>query len=418
LVERKGLPVVCSTIWYRVGSRDERSGETGLSHFLEHMMFKGTARYAKGEIDMTTSRLGGHNNAFTSNDMTAYYFNLAADRWQTALEIEASRMGDCLLDGGEFAAEKQVVLEELAMGEDDPDQVLYQAVEAAMFTVHPYHHPVIGWKSDLLAASRDDMAAYYRRHYSPDRACIVAAGQLDADSTLRRIDELFGSIPAAGVPRPEVAAEPAQRGERRVEVLFDGNLPRLAIAYPGARVGDPDDFALDVLATILATGKSSRLYQGLVHGKELLTSVSVMNEARYDPGLFLAFAECKASTDPLIAEHAVLEELERTANHDVSVAEIRRAQQQILAHWQFEQETALQTAMRIGRFEVQARQGHELVDHYTAEILAVDKKRLRDVAERVLSPKARTVGILRPETCEIHPLHIEVALTLHHWQTE
>ncbi len=144
LVERGPLPVVASVCWYQVGSRDERTGETGLSHFLEHMMFKGTDKFGKGQIDLQTSKMGGSNNAFTDSDSTAYYFSLASDRWETALEIEASRMRGCLLDPGEFQSEKSVVLEELAMGEDEPWRPLYQVAESAMFQVHPYHHPVIG----------------------------------------------------------------------------------------------------------------------------------------------------------------------------------------------------------------------------------------------------------------------------------
>ena len=149
LVERRNLPVVATVLYYLVGSRDERTGQTGLSHFLEHMMFKGTRRFAKGEIDLLTSKLGGSTNAFTDNDCTAYHFSLASDRWETALEIESDRMTSCLFDPDEFAAEKNVVLEELAMGEDDPWRVLWQSTEALVFQVHPYHHPIIGHRQDL-----------------------------------------------------------------------------------------------------------------------------------------------------------------------------------------------------------------------------------------------------------------------------
>ncbi|MBZ0152012.1 MAG: insulinase family protein, partial [Planctomycetes bacterium] len=189
LVERGPLPVVASVLWYRVGARDERTAETGVSHFLEHMMFKGTDRFAKGQIDLQTSKMGGSNNAFTDNDSTAYYFSLAADRWETALEIEASRMRSCLLDPAEFASEKNVVLEELAMGEDDPWRPLYQATESMLFQVHPYHHPVIGYREDLERLSARQMRDYYARHYGPNRAFLVVVGAIDRARTAQRIRE-------------------------------------------------------------------------------------------------------------------------------------------------------------------------------------------------------------------------------------
>ena len=199
LVERGPLPVVASVLWYQVGSRDEHTGETGLSHFLEHMMFKGTKEFGKGQIDVQTSKMGGSNNAFTDTDSTAYYFSMAADRWETALEIEASRMRGCLLDPVEFESEKSVVLEELAMGEDEPWRPLYQATESMLYQAHPYHHPIIGYKEELerLKAKADAkrraklkhaeaMAAYRREHM---------------DSGPLLLGELFAlaeALPAAG----------------------------------------------------------------------------------------------------------------------------------------------------------------------------------------------------------------------------
>jgi zinc protease len=214
LVERGPLPVVASLLWYRVGSRDEHTGETGVSHFLEHMMFKGTERYAKGQIDLQTAKMGGSNNAFTDNDGTAYYFTLASDRWEQALEIEASRMRSCLLDPHEFASEKNVVLEELAMGEDDPWRPLYQATEGLLYQVHPYHHPVIGYRQDLERLSVQGMRDYYARHYGPNRAFLVVVGNIDRTRTAQRIRELFGSLPRV-VEREVPLQEPAPLGERR-----------------------------------------------------------------------------------------------------------------------------------------------------------------------------------------------------------
>jgi len=215
-------------------------------------MFKGTEQFAKGQIDLTTQRLGGHNNAFTDNDVTAYYFALASDRWQKALEIEQSRMRGCLLDPHEFGTEKKVVLEELAMGEDDPDRALYHAVESAAFQVHPYHHPVIGWRQDLEVLERERMVDYYQHNYIPNQTIIVIADDVDPQDTVNRVRELFEPIPASGQPRPAPLVEPAQKGERRVRLHFPGNIPRLHLAFRGCRVGESEDFALDVLQVVLA----------------------------------------------------------------------------------------------------------------------------------------------------------------------
>ena len=217
LVERHNLPVVATSLWYGVGARDEHTGESGLSHFLEHMMFKGTSRFAKGEIDLLTSKMGGANNAFTDHDNTVYHFSLPAEKWETALEIEADRMRGCALDPDEFTAEKSVVLEELAMGLDDPWQSLFQSVETLAYQRHPYHRPVIGWREELERVSAAEMRDYYERHYGANRAFFVIAGAIDAQRTEARLQELFGSQPSA-TERGPVVAEPTFEGERRAVV--------------------------------------------------------------------------------------------------------------------------------------------------------------------------------------------------------
>lgn len=195
LLERHLDPVVAVMLWYRVGGRNETEKEAGVSHFLEHMMFKGAARYGKGMVDRVTTTLGGTNNAFTSADHTAYWFEFASDRWEAALEIEADRMRGLLLDRAEFEAEKQVVLEELGQGEDDPWRVLSQEVQAAVFPRHPYQRPVIGYTETLKALTVDEMRAYYERFYHPGNAILVLAGDLDPDRALAIAERHFGSIP-------------------------------------------------------------------------------------------------------------------------------------------------------------------------------------------------------------------------------
>src|SRR6187401_254635 len=213
-------PIVTSMIWYRVGSRNEELGQTGKSHFLEHMLFKGTNRFKKGEIDLLTLKNGGGNNAFTSHDFTAYYFNFASDRWDISLEIESDRMVNCTFDLEEFEAEKKVVIEELKTSLDSPWGLLLQETDAAAYKLHPYRNPIVGWLQDVERASADEQQAYYRKYYHPNNAVLVLVGDFQTDEVLERVETTFSEIPI-GPQLPEmVLNEPEQRGERRIVVRW------------------------------------------------------------------------------------------------------------------------------------------------------------------------------------------------------
>ncbi|HLU39313.1 MAG TPA: pitrilysin family protein [Planctomycetota bacterium] len=382
LLERSALPVVATVLWYQVGARDERTGESGLSHFLEHMMFKGTGRFGKGEIDLLTSKMGGLNNAFTDNDETVYHFALAADRWETALEIEADRMRGCLLDPAEFAAEKSVVLEELAMGEDDPWRMLHQAAEALVFQVHPYRRPVIGWREDLERVTHETMRAYYDRHYGPNRAFLVVAGAIDVERTERRVRELFGALPPSAEPRVQPLAEPEQKGERRAVYRFPGNLQRMAVAVRTCRIGEDDDLALDVASQVLGGGRTSRLYRRLVQRDALATEVHTNNETRQDPGVFWIMLELKPGASRERAEAAVREEVDRLIAEGPTAAELKRAQVQIDAALQFDEEAVLDVALKIGRFEAAVPGGYKVLRDLPARYRAVTARTVRSVMAR------------------------------------
>lgn len=381
LVERGPLPVVASLLWYRVGSRDERTGETGVSHFLEHMMFKGTERFAKGQIDLQTSKMGGSNNAFTDNDGTAYYFTLAADRWETALEIEASRMRDCLLDPHEFASEKNVVLEELAMGEDDPWRPLYQATESLLYQVHPYHHPVIGYRQDLERLSAQQMRDYYRRHYGPNRAFLVVVGNIDRARTAQRIRELFGPIPRVE-ERREPLAEPAPQGERRATLRTPHSVTRLCFGFPTCRMGERDDYALDVLAHDLGNSKNSRLYRRLVLKEELVTDVHVMNETRQEPGALFLLCELRDGVQPAKVEAIVREEIRAQVREGVAKKDLARILAQIKSSFLFQDESVLDLAMKLGRFEAGTPDGYRTLATVLGTYDSLTQQELRAAAAK------------------------------------
>ncbi len=397
LIESHEVPVVSHWIWYTVGSRDERSGETGLSHFLEHMMFKGTADFPKGSIDAATARMGGHNNAMTSQDYTAYYFNLASDRWAEALKIEASRMTGCLLDPTEFESEKKVVIEELQMGEDEPWRPLWQAVESASYRIHPYHHPIIGWREELERLERDTMMDYYRRHYAPDRASLIVVGDVSPGMAMDQIRETLGKVPSSGVARAQVLQEEEQQGEQRLELAFPGQLARCAMAWHTCRTGERNDTVLDLASTLLSSGKTSRFYRGLIQGREIATLADVYNETRLDPGLFWVIAEGKPETKPEVLEAALLEELDRFVADGPSEEELARAKKQILNSFFFSLETVSSQAQRLGSAEVLAADGYKVLERYPEELRSIQGPEICEVLASYLRKSNRTVGWSLPK---------------------
>ena len=390
LVERGPLPVVASVLWYQVGSRDEATGETGVSHFLEHMMFKGTDKFGKGQIDLQTSKMGGSNNAFTDNDSTAYYFSMAADRWETALEIEASRMRGCLLDPIEFQSEKSVVLEELAMGEDEPWRPLYQVAESLMYQTHSYHHPVIGYREELERLTPEGMRAYYARHYGPNRACLTVVGVIDKKRARQRIEELFGDIPRAEERKVPIR-EPEPLGERRATLRTPHSVTRLCIGFPTCRMGERDDYALDLIAHDLGNSKNSRLYKRLVVKDLTVTDVSVMNETRQDPGGFFIMCELHPGVDQAKVEKAIREEVAALTREGVAERDLTRIRTQIRSSFLFQDETALDMAMKLARFEAGTAKGYQTLAEVLPTYDSLQRLELRDTAAKYLQFDRATV---------------------------
>ncbi|MCA8943884.1 MAG: insulinase family protein [Planctomycetes bacterium] len=397
LVERHNLPVVASTMWYRVGARDEQTGESGLSHFIEHMMFKGTVRYRKGEIDLLTSKMGGSNNAFTDHDNTCYYFSLPAERWETALDIEASRMRGCLFEPSEFEAEKSVVLEELAMGQDDPWSRLFQKTESIAYERHPYHRPIIGWREELEMLSVDRMRDYYRRHYGVNRAFMVIVGSFDADRTEAKLRQLFGDKPRAG-SRPPVIAEPDLDGERRAVIHAPGDIARVAFACHTCRIGEHDDFVFDVIAQIFGQSKSSRLHRRMTIDEPLASQVGVHNDVRFDPGLFWVYSELVPGVLAARGEAAMRDEMRRLVDEGVTDEEVERALTQIRSSFLFEDESVMGTALKFGRFEASTARGYRLAGDVEAIYSRITPNTVRETMARYFAGDGWTVVWSLPES--------------------
>ena len=397
LVERHADPVVALMTWYRVGARNEREDEAGVSHFLEHMMFKGSRGFAKGEVDRITTELGGSNNAFTGYDHTAYWFELASDRWERALEIEADRMRHLSLDELEFNAEREVVLEELAMGKDDPWRRLTELVQTTLFARHPYRRPIIGHTDALREMTAASMRDYYRRFYHPGNATLVVCGDIRPRRALTAIRKLFGEIPAgpafeeADCFRPAVDA---LEGRRRVSMTWPDRGSRMCMVWPGASVGSKDDWTLDVLSTALSSGRTSRLYRELVLEQGLATSVSTHNDSRVEGGVFWLMAECAQGVEPERLEAAINAELASLTARPLPTAELKRVKSILTSAEAYESETVTDLAETLGEFAIDA--DWRMAVEGTTLIQAVDAKRVQDCAQRLLDPERQVVGWCLP----------------------
>jgi zinc protease len=397
LVEVPKAPVVTVQVWYKVGSRNEVMGRAGLSHMLEHMMFKGTAKYSKGSFSRLIRKNGGIDNAFTSQDFTAYFENLAADRVELALELEADRMQGLILDENDFRTEREVVKEERRLRtEDDPQGALVEVLFAQAFLSHPYHWPVIGWFADLDAMTLDDLQRHYDTFYSPNNATLIVVGDIKADALLPTIKQLFEPIPKGPSPKQALAAEPEQRGERRFLLKREAQVPFVMMGFRVPNYSSDDSYALDVLESILSRGKSSRLYQSLVYDQKNSLAVGAdYSLMQTDPSLFYFYSLVSPGSKVETVEQALQDEIARLQTEPPSELELQRAKNQIEASRVFEQDSNFRRAMLLGQLE-SIGAGWRRADQFLDRIRAVTAKDVQRVAKQYLTHDNRTVGILVP----------------------
>lgn len=394
LISNRQAPIVTTVLLYGVGGRDEAPGESGSAHFLEHMMFKGSARYGPGEIDRRTQALGGSNNAFTSHDLTAYYFSFSADRWHEALAIERDRMTALTLDPLEVTSERQVILEELAMYRDEPWDALELAVQAELFQGHPYGTPVLGTEADLAAIDRESLAAFHARFYRPANALLVVAGDLDP-GTAARVEEAFSDLPPAAIGRAPVGGVPALDGAHRLERRH-GEVTRILLALPAPAPEHPDHAGLRLLATILGGGRTSRLHRAFVDVGQLCLAASAgIAEAEVASHLACSF-ELLPDGDPVEVERRLEAELADLRDRPIEEAELERGKQILLADWVFQQERihqqAITAALALAHGDLE--QPAKLV----RRALECDAAELAGLAARYLDPRAGSVlGVSLPE---------------------
>lgn len=396
IIEEHKAPVATFQVWYRVGSRNEPAGKSGLSHLLEHMMFKGTAEYGPAMFSSIVQRNGGVDNAYTTKDYTAYFELLSSDRIFLSIDLESDRMRNLTIDPKEVKSERSVVMEERRLRyEDDPQRSLFEEVVAAAFKVHPYHRPVIGWMSEIDSIERDNLYHHYRTYYSPDNAVIIVVGDVDADKIIEKVKEIFGEIPAGPVRQDVTSVEPEQRGERRVVLKREAELPYVIIAYHVPPFPHEDSYALDVLSMILSGGKSSRLYQSLVYEQKITLSASADYIGfKKDPYLFFFSATASPGSDINEVEKSLYAQIERIIADIPSEREIQKAKNQIESSFIMGQDSIYLQAMKYGIFEMLG--DWRLIEKYLEGIRKIKADDIVKVAKKYLTEHNRTVGILMP----------------------
>ncbi len=396
ILEDHKAPTATFQVWYRVGSRNEKTGKTGLSHLLEHMMFKGTRDYGPKTFSQTIKRAGGTDNAFTSKDYTGYFELLASDRINLPIELEADRMTNLVLTQDAVFSERDVVMEERRLRyEDDPQNLVSEEVFAAAFKNHPYRWPVIGWMSDLRTLNPTDLIDHYRTYYAPNNAVIIIVGDVDQKDILERIKKSFGSIPAGPPVPPMTIEEEEQRGERRVYVEKEAELPYILSVYKVPNITHEDGFALDVLGSILSDGKSSRLYQSLVYEKQIAISAWAGYEGlSNDPFLFFAGATAANGKAIEDVEAALLAEIRKIQNAPPAATEVQKAKNQVEASFIMQQDSLYSQARTIGSFEMTV--GWRFIDKYLDGIRRVSPEDVSRVARKYLIDERKTTGILVP----------------------
>ena len=396
LLENHKAPLVTFQVWYRVGSRNEPWGETGISHMLEHMMFKGTEKYGPEAFSRIIQENGGNDNAFTSRDYTTYFENLSSDRVQIVIDLESDRMQNLILREEDFRTERMVVMEERRLRTDDnPGAVLYEQFEAAAYQIQPYHWPIIGWMQDLTRLTLDELKAHYRTYYNPVNAFVVVVGDFKKEELLPRIEKAFGSYPKGIPPNQEVGLESPQLGERRISVKKEAQLPALLIGYHVPNWRDPDGYVLDVIATLLAGGKSSRLYESLVRNQRLVLSADAdYSLLSKDPGLFYLSADPLPGKETADVEKALDQEVEKLQKEKVNERELEKVRNQLEASFIYSQDSLFSQAMLLARYEI--AQSWRMADEYLPSIRKVTAEDVQRVAKQYLVPENRTVGTLIP----------------------
>jgi len=407
--EEHAAPLASVWCWYKVGSKDERPGLTGVSHWVEHMNFKGTTNIPRDQVKGIIEQFGGGWNGYTWIDQTTYLETATRDALDRMLFIESERMANCLYHPDDCESERSVIISELHGGENDPDQFLDQEVVATAFKAHPYRHPTIGWLSDLETMTRDDLYGYYRRYYVPNNATLVIVGDVDTDDALRGVERHFGGIPAGDLPARQRTVEPEQTGERRVTIRRPGTTAYLKAAFHAPAVTDDGFYALLVLDAVLTGAyglnlwssfripppqRSARLYRSLVE-KRIASSVAGSLLPTEQPFVYIVSVTATDGTPLADVEAALVRELDLAARDGITEAELAKAKAQLKARLVFDNDSVTNIAHQLGYFETIA--GVDVFGGLGGRIAAVTRDAVAASARAVLAPSNRTIGWFDPE---------------------
>lgn len=398
--EDHDVPNVALYFFFKVGSRNERPGATGISHFFEHMMFNGAKKYGPKQFDIQMEKAGGRNNAYTSRDVTVYTDWFPRSALELMFDMEADRIRDLSFDPKIVESERGVVSSERRTSVDNsPFGTLYEQLNATAYIAHPYQWPVVGWASDIEAWTMDDLKAHYRMGYAPNNCVAVVSGDITAADVLPLAKKYFEPIPRQEPPPPVRTVEPQQLGERRVEVRRPANLPLLMVSYHVGSARDPDFAVFEVIETLLTGGRSSRLHQRLVEKEQLVLSAGGGVRPSLDPGQFLFTFQVRTGRQPGDVEKPLYEELGRLGREPVAAEELQKAKNQILADFYRRLKTIAGKANLLGSYEVFYGSWNQ-INEAPARIEKVSAADVQRVAARIFSPRNRTVGVLVPEQRE------------------
>lgn len=405
VVENHRAPVMVSQVWYRVGASYEHDGITGVSHVLEHMMFKGTEKYEAGEFSEIIAANGGEENAFTGQDYTAYFQKIANDRLELCIEMEADRMRNIIFDEKEFIKELEVVKEERRLRTDDkPSSLTYERFNAVAFTNSPYRRPIIGWMEDLDTLTVEDARQWYKTWYAPNNATLVVAGDVQADEVFRLAKQYFGPLPASKIPKLKPRHEARQYGTQRLTVELPAKIPYLLMGYKAPILTtdiidteqEKELYALEVLAGVLDGGSSARFSKNLVRGQEIANSASASYgmSARHDT-LFVLSAVPNDGVAIEVLEFALREEIDRIKNQLPDDKELDRVKAQVVAAQVYKQDSVFYQAMEVGMLDSIGLPWH-IKDDYVEKVLAVTAEQVQQAAKKYLVDEHLTVAVLEP----------------------
>ncbi len=397
LLEDHSVPVISYWTFFRVGARNERPGITGISHFMEHMMFNGTEKYGPQEFDRILEANGGYSNAFTSKDMTAYYEDFASDVLELIVDLDSDRMKSLALDPKYVESELGVVREERRLSIDNSiGGQLYEELYGLAYKAHPYSWPVLGWMSDLENMTREDCVEYFRIYYAPNNAVLIIAGDFETKQALELIHRYYDDIPPQDAPESVRTKEPEQLGERRAMVHRPAELPQVMIGYHGPPVGSDDVYVLDVLQAMLTQGNSSRLYKKLVRELGIAINVDASFPWSVDPNLFFFDIKMKPGEDTAAGEEAVYSELDAIAENGVSEAELERVKNTLEADFIRSMQRVNGKAMKIGTYEIRFGD-YRMIPRVPGLYRAVTNDDIRRVVKTYFTEKNRNVVTLVPE---------------------